>query len=465
MNSGKISGKRKLKQVIFQRLSKGDDGDLSIQRKFFANVFPAMLAFAFSGIYAIVDGFFIGQKLGDMGLAAINVAYPITAFIQAVGTGIGMGGAIAVAICIGQKNEEGQKHYLSNTLVLIGISCIAITVLLLLGFPILLQWFGAGGELLGLAEQYTQVIAIGAAFQILGTGLTPLIRNYNGSVIAMCSMVAGFLTNVVLDWLFVMVLSYGMTGAAVATVIGQAVTAAIGALFLWKRKKLQCLLGYRPSKGEIHRILLGGLSPFGLTLSPNLVIIVINKAAFLYGGDHAVACYAVVSYVVCIVQLLLQGVGDGCQPLISQAYGAGQERDMHTVRRMAYVTGGILAVVSMVVMYSLRGVIPGVFGVSDGLTQDVAQVLTIFLLGFVFVAFLRITIPYFYAVKRTLFACLLIYGEPILLCLMALLVLPSILGVNGVWISVPAVQMILTALGIFLLVWSQKKTKATELPS
>ncbi len=430
---------------------------LSIQKQFFSNVFPSMLAFAFSGIYAIVDGFFIGQKLGDMGLAAINVAYPITALIQAVGTGIGMGGAIAVAICIGQKDQEGQKRYLNNTVVLTGTACVAMTILLLLGFPTLLRWFGAGGELLQLAEQYTKVIAMGATFQILGTGLVPLIRNYDGSVVAMCSMVVGFLTNVVLDWLFIMVLNYGMTGAAAATVIGQAATAVIGLIFLWKKKKLHYLKGYRPSKGEIHRILVGGLSPFGLTLSPNLVIIVINKAAFLYGGDRAVACYAVVSYVVCVVQLLLQGVGDGCQPLISRAYGAGKEKDMHTVRRMAYITGICVAIISMGIMYGLRGSIPGIFGVSSQLTGDVTRVLTIFLMGFVFVAFLRITIPYFYAVKRTLFACLLIYGEPILLCAMALLVLPQLIGLDGVWISVPTVQGVLTILGLILLFRSKTK--------
>lgn len=438
---------------------------MSIQKQFFSNVLPSMLAFAFSGVYAIVDGFFIGQKLGDMGLAAINVAYPITALIQAVGTGISMGGAIAVAICIGQKNQEGQKRYLGNTIVLIGAACIAMTILLLLGFPTLLRWFGAGGELLHLAEQYTKVIAMGAVFQILGTGLVPLIRNYDGSVIAMCSMVAGFLTNVVLDWLFIMVLNYGMTGAAAATVIGQAVTAVVGVLFLWRKKKLQCLKGYRPSKEGIRRILVGGLSPFGLTLSPNLVIIVINKAAFLYGGDRAVACYAVVSYVVCIVQLLLQGVGDGCQPLISRAYGAGQEKDMYTVRRMAYATGGCVALISMGMMYGFRWSIPGIFGVSSQLTGDVAQVLTIFLLGFVFVAFLRITIPYFYAVKRTLFACLLIYGEPILLCVVALLVLPPLIGVDGVWISVPVVQAALTTLGFFLLLRSGAKPKVAQVTS
>lgn len=130
-------------------------------KAFFKNVIPSMFAFALAGIYAIVDGFFVGRSIGDMGLAGINIAYPITAFIQSVGTGIGLGGSIYYSLEKGAKKYNLAEKFMGNTISLLAISSIIVTLLLFILAKPLLIIFGAKGELLSLAFEYIKVIIFG----------------------------------------------------------------------------------------------------------------------------------------------------------------------------------------------------------------------------------------------------------------------------------------------------------------
>ena len=206
---------------------------MKIHKEFFRYVIPSMLSFALSGVYAIADGFFVGNALGDNALAAVNMAFPLTAFLQAVGTGIGMGGAILYSISIGNNDEEKSRQYFGmSSLALVALG-ILFTVLFLIAAPAVLHLFGAVGEIQLLGEEYLKYIAFGAIFQVLGTGLVPFIRNMDSAVIAMVAMITGFITNIFLDYLFVWVLPWGMMGAAVATDIGQAMTFLVCLIFSW----------------------------------------------------------------------------------------------------------------------------------------------------------------------------------------------------------------------------------------
>lgn len=409
-----------------------------------------MIAFAFSGVYSIVDGWFIGNNIGEAGLAAINIAYPITALIQATGTGIGMGGAILISISRGKREPEAQREYLGITMgLLIGVGIVELIAMYAF-YPNILHFFGASGEIMDLGSEYIRWIIYGTMFQIIGTGLVPIVRNYNGAVIAMISMVLGFAANVLLDWLFIAILGYGMFGAAAATVCGQGLAIVPSLVFLLKEKKL---FGYMKRASELKKlkeVLLVGASPFGLTLSPNIILIIINKNAIIHGGAGAAACYAVVCYVVYIVQMLLQGVGDGSQPLISQYYGVGDEAAVKKLRRMAYVMAEILAAVFMSLLIVLRRSIAIFFGMGAQGIEDVSVALPIFTFGFLFIGFLRVRTSCFYAENKNLNAYILIYGELVLVGILASAVLPQIFGITGVWFSVPVTQAILAVLGLIM---------------
>lgn len=420
-------------------------------KRFFKAVLPSMLAFAFSGLYTIVDGFFIGRNIGDLGLAAVNIAYPMAALVQAAGTGIGMGGAVWITLHRGKQEEGQEMECLGNTMTLLLSGGLLVMALLFGVCGPVLRISGAEGRVYQEAMIYIQILAGGSLLQFFATGFAPLIRNYDGAVTAMVSMIAGFVTNIVLDYLFVAVYHYGVAGAAAATVIGQGVTVVPCLVFMWSRirglKKKDFIL-----KGSQAAKIIGtGISPFGLTISPFIVIMLINRSASVYGGEAAVAAYAVVSYVVAIVQLLLQGIGDGSQPLMSFYLGIGKPELAGKVRNMAYIFAVSVALANAATLYLLREMIPGFFGASGLVSSIVVGSLPVFSLGFIFIAFCRTTTSYFYATKRNLFSYVMVYGEPVVLCLLLFFGLPPVMELYGVWLSVPLTQAVLAAAGMALL--------------
>ena len=390
---------------------------------FAAYVLPSVLAFALSGLYTIVDGFFIGQSLGDLGLAAITLAYPAAALLQAVGTGIGLAGAIRCTILQARGEEQTPRTCFSGTVLLLLATSAAFAAVLLGLLGPVLTVLGAQDEARPLAAEYIRVIACGTAFQILATGLVPFIRNLGGSAFAMVAMGTGFVTNIALDYLFVWEFHWGMAGGAWATVIGQAATMLLAIGYLVRRR-----VGFTPPKaGEVlplwGALLKVAAAPIGLTFSPNITLMVMNHFLLRYGGALAIAVYGCIDYVLSTIYMLLQGVGDGSQPLISRAYGAG---DFGELRR----------------------------------TGATAR-LPLFLATLPLLAYTRVTIAYFYATEKTALSYVLVFSEPVL-TFVVLLILPHLLKLTGVWLAIPAAQ----ALTFCIAVPARRRTqRARELPA
>lgn len=427
------------------------------KKGFFSYVIPSIFAFALSGVYAIVDGFFIGHSVGDVGLSAINIAYPITAFIQAIGTGIGMGGAVHYSIADAAGKKEQAKSYLAGTLWLLLISSLVLTVLLQAVTSPLLLAMGAEAETYTLGQEYLLVISLGSILQIYGTGLTPMLRNGGSANAAMLSMMLGFGTNILLDYLFVWKWEWGMFGAALATVIGQGATLLGETVFLIRRRLIHWKISVKKAGGIAGKIITIGIAPFGLALTPNFSLILINRFSADYGGYESIAVYACVSYVICVAYLIMQGVGDGSQPLISRYYGEKRMKEAHKIRRMAFAFSLVLSLIFMAVLYLVRWKIGSLLGASAVVSREVGRVFPIFLLALPFVAICRITTASFYATEKSLLSYILTYMEPVAM-LVFLLFLPRYFGGQEmVWWSSSLAQMLSSLVAvIFLLVTGEK---------
>ncbi|HJD28162.1 MAG TPA: polysaccharide biosynthesis C-terminal domain-containing protein [Candidatus Blautia avicola] len=402
---------------------------------FFKYVFPSILSFALSGVYAIVDGFFVGNSLGDVGLSAVNIAYPIVAFIQAVGTGIGMGGAIYYSINKAEKKEKEARMFTAGANWLMIAFSVILTVGVLCWYNPLLRLLGASGKMLSLAEEYIVVVTFGTILQVFGTGLVPLIRNLGGSFYAMIAMMAGFISNIILDYLFVWVWEQGVAGAAIATVIGQGVTMLIALVYIIQKKQFTLKIPFSKMGRVVMYVLKIGIAPFGLAMSPNISLIIINRFSASYGGESAIAVYACIAYMICIIYLIFQGVGDGSQPLISRCYGEGDFARLKNIRRLAYAFAMLLAVIGCVVMYLTRGSLGLLFGTSNDVNVEVAKIIPIFLISVPFVAVTRVTTASFYASEKSALSYLLTFIEPVLMLLLMLLLPPLFGGQVMIWWS------------------------------
>lgn len=422
-------------------------------KPFVACVFPAVFAFALSGIYAIVDGFFVGRSIGDTGLSAINIAYPVTALIQAAGTGTGMGGAVMYSVRLAEKRDSEAENFMKGVFFYLALTGILLTVIL---FPLtdpLLSLMGADGELMKPGREYLSVIVLGSVFQVFGTGVVPLIRNQGKSVQAMYCMIGGFVTNIFLDYLFVWVLRLGMAGAAWASVAGQAVTMA-GGLLCMRGQKIPVGIP-RQALSVFFSIWRIGLAPFGITMCPMISLLLMNRASLQYGGSEGVACYACIAYVITIMYLILQGVGDGSQPLMSRFYGEDNKKEVRITRTMAYAAAAVMGVALAVLLYWCRNGIGVLFGASETVSLAVGTDLYIFLAAVPFLAFLRVTTAGFYATEQTRFSYMIVYGEPIFLALL-LPALPAWMGLKGVWWSQTGAQILTALMGWGLKLWSDR---------
>ena len=421
-------------------------------KPFAACVFPAVFAFALSGIYAIVDGFFVGRSIGDTGLSAINIAYPVTALIQAAGTGTGMGGAVMYSVRLAEKRDSEAENFMKGVFFYLALTGILLTVIL---FPLtdpLLSLMGADGELMKPGREYLSVIVLGSVFQVFGTGVVPLIRNQGKSVQAMYCMIGGFVTNIFLDYLFVWVLRFGMAGAAWASA-GQAVTMA-GGLLCMRGQKIPVGIP-RQALSVFFSIWRIGLAPFGITMCPMISLLLMNRASLQYGGSEGVACYACIAYVITIMYLILQGVGDGSQPLVSRFYGEDNKKEVRITRTMAYAAAAVMGVALAVLLYWCRNGIGVLFGASETVSLAVGTDLYIFLAAVPFLSFLRVTTAGFYATEQTRFSYMIVYGEPIFLALL-LPVLPAWMGLKGVWWSQTGAQILTALMGWGLKLWSDR---------
>ena len=423
---------------------------MSEMKTFLKYVIPSVLSFALSGVYAIVDGFFVGHSIGDAGLSAINIAYPVSAFLQAAGTGIGMGGAVYYSISRAEKKEKRSKEFLSATLWLLILMSVLLTVFaFLLNRPIL-QLLGAECSLLSLGMEYNAVIALGAGLQILSTGLVPFIRNHGGPLYAMISMVAGFITNIILDYLFVWVQGRGMTGAALATILGQGVTLLFSLVYFFREKLFSLRISLRRVLSLTAPVIKVGLSPFGLTMTPNISLIIINWFCVIYGGEQAVAVYACIAYIICIVYLIFQGVGDGSQPVISRYYGEDQPGRLRSIRRLAYGFAILLALISCVILFAARDLIGVLFGSSHEVNLEITRIMPVFLVSVPFVAVTRVTTASFYATEESVLSYILTYIEPVLMLVLMLILPPLFGGQIMVWWSTVIARIIAAALALIL---------------
>lgn len=421
-----------------------------MRKKYMKYIFPSMLSFLLTGIYSIVDGIFVGRAMGDPGLAAINIAWPLAALIISLGTGIGMGASVVVSLNHGAGNDKKALLAEGNAFFLLFAGSVLLTLLLLLSGRPLLILLGAEGELLAIALTYLFYMLIGGIIQVFAAGLIPLMRNHGASFYAMCSMGIGCITNIVLDYYLVIVINMGIKGAALATVFGQALTLIMcGAFFVQKKHRIPFSM-LKPDPAVVKSILRVAASPFGLTYLPSVTIIFMNLQALKYGGEEAVSAYAVLAYIISFMELLVQGIGDGSQPLLSLSEGSGDQKALKTYAKWTFLLGIGFGIAGAAAFFLSKDFLPRLYGTSPAAARYITHAAPAFSLIMALYGVTKPAVSYLYATHREIRSAVLVYGE-ILLTLALVFLLPLFLGLDGVWYTIPAVQSILAACCLFFL--------------
>lgn len=405
---------------------------------------PTIFSLLMSGLYAVMDGLFVGRAVGDAGLAAINIAWPIAAVITAVGIGIGSGGSVLYSNCKGKGEEERGEQVYHQTITLLAAAGLFLPIVLGVTYPFILRGMGARGDVYQKAAEYIQIIIFGSAFQILGTGFVPMLRNRNLAFQAMISMAAGMGVNGVLNYILLFIVKIGIRGAAVGTIAAQFVVLMISSYFIYGKQKVRLKIVWKNEMiAEIFKI---GISAFGLSLAPSVVLLFTNLQCLKYGGDAAVACYAVISYIVFPVQSMLMGIGDGTQPLMSFYSGAGRREELGFVKKVASIAVVVLGVIFFGTVLLVSNKIPGIFGMQGESSVYFGTGMAVSAVSFLFTGLAKFHISYMNATLQVKKAMQLIYGETIFVAPLLIFLLPCFFGINGIWLSLPGTQIIMLLL-------------------
>ena len=287
---------------------------------------PAILAQLINALYNLVDRVYIGQGVGDLALTALGVTFPILMIISAFSAFVGMGGAPRVAIKMGEGKRDEAEQILSNCfVVLISLSVALTAVFLIFGRP-LLMLFGASGNTVEDALSYLSIYVSGTIFVQISLGLNAFISTQGFARTSMMTVLIGAIANILLDPLFIFVFHMGVQGAALATILSQALSAGWVLRFPFSKKSQ---IKIRPKYFQVRReiilpVMALGISPFIMQSTESLVNICLNSSLQRYGGDLAVGAMTILTSVMQLFMLPIQGLSQSAQPIMGFNFGAKQ---------------------------------------------------------------------------------------------------------------------------------------------
>ncbi|MDE6241438.1 MAG: polysaccharide biosynthesis C-terminal domain-containing protein [Anaeroplasmataceae bacterium] len=421
-------------------------------KKFASYLIPSLVATVLMSMYAMIDGIFIGQKIGDAGLAAINIVWPITAFLQSIGSALGLSAGILI-----QKKlaiEEYRKaSQIKLTVILLGIGLAIFFGLIFYFIRVpLLHALGTTDASFSYALAYLKMILIGGIFQILGMMLIPLMKNSGKVKLAAAASLASMATNLILDYIMIYVLNMELMGAALASVLAQVVGAMVCLIAYFKELK-----GINFTKEMLLDIFRTSLAPFILAYSYSIVIMITNIACTHFGGDEAVAAYTLLSYIAYILMSVSCAVGDSIQPLFSYQEA---RKEFKENRKMLKLCMGIslgMVLIFDVLLVILRRQLGYLYNLSDTAYSYYVSGLYYYLAGGIFLSLLKVISSYLYAIDSKLFANILVLVEPFVVVPLVLTIFSVSIQLTGIWLSYLIGQVILLAIAGTLLYLQEKK--------
>ena len=421
-------------------------GTEPLGRLMFSLAVPSVAAQLINVLYNIVDRIYIGHipEYGDVALTGVGVTFPILTLISAFSAFAGMGGAPLASIQLGKQNKQKAEQILGNSAGLLVLCAVILTVFFSVFKTPILYAFGASDATITYARDYITIYLIGTIFVQLALGLNAYISGQGEAKIAMFSVLIGAVLNICLDPVFIFLFHLGVRGAALATIISQAVSAAWVVRFLTSEKSVMRLTFKNMHlNGATIKMIAGlGISPFIMQSTESLVTITLNTGLQKYGGDLYVGSMSILMSIMQLITIPVQGITQGIQPVISYNYGAGNiDRVKATLKRMILVClSGTLVLAGVAIFFP--EVYTGLFTNNKELLELTCKVMPVYFLGISIFGIQCACQTSFISLgqaKVSLFIALL---RKIILLIPLAVILPKFMGVMGIYRAEPVADTI-----------------------
>lgn len=421
-------------------------GKEPLKKLFFTMAVPSVLAQLINVLYNIVDRIYIGhiKEIGSLALTGVGVTFPIIMVVSAFSAFAGQGGAPLASIMLGAKEQGKAEKVLGSSTALLLVFSLVLTITFQIIKTPLLYAFGASDNVIGFAQDYIGLYLYGTIFVMLSLGLNTFISGQGNAKTAMLSVLIGAVTNIVLDPIFIFVLNMGVKGAALATVISQALSAIWVVNFLIskrsgikiKRENLKLDMNFIKKIGSL------GCSPFIMQSTESLVLLTLNSGLQKYGGDLYVGSMSILISVLQLIFVPVSGIAQGVQPIISYNFGAGnRERVVKTFKGLL-----VVCLVATMFMGGIAVVFPNfyvkMFTESEELVALTSKMMPIFTLGMCIFGIQQSIQVTFLAMGQAKFSIFIALLRKIILLVPLAIILPRFIGVNGIYYAEPLADII-----------------------
>jgi len=433
---------------------------------------PAMGGMLTMSLYNIVDTIFVGRGVGSIALTGVTIAFPVAMLQMALGFMVGIGASSVASISLGAGNLARAERTLGNAVTLSVLCGLLVTAAGIPNTAALVRVFGASPAAMGPAREYLDVILLGSVFSLYPMAINNMARAEGAARVAMGNMMLGAVLNIILDPVFIFALHMGVRGAAVATVISQAVTSVyVTRYFLSGRSTLRLLpANLRLDRAVSRQILAVGFPSLIRMSAASVVTLIVNRALATYGGDISIAAFGVVNRSMMFLSMPLMALSQGLQPILGFSYGAGRyDRALEVTKYTLWLSTIFSAAACLVLLVFTRPVVQ-VFTTDPALIAEGVHAGRLMFVAFFLVGFQIVGSTVFQSLGMVWQALVTQTSRQILFLIPLVLVLPRFLGVDGVWLANPVADAISFFLVLFLILPQLRELKrrheaaASEVP-
>ena len=390
-------------------------------------------------LYNIVDTIFVGRGVGSLAIAALSIALPIQLMIMAIGLMIGVGSASIISRALGKDRKDIARTVFGNGAVLTLILGIFFMVLGYIFIDKIIIFLGASNAVLPFARDYINIILLGFIFFSFSFGSNNYIIAEGNPRAAMYALAIGAIVNIILDPIFIFGLKMGIRGAAIATVLSQAISCIYIIFYFYFGKSI-----FRPNisifklKPEVTKKILSiGFPSFLRTAIAGIILVMFNRLLLFYGGDLYIAIMGIGLRIISFIQMPLVGVTQGFSTIVGFNYGAKQYDRVKKVLGIATLWSFIIASVGFLIMMISTRMVIQLFSNDPRLIKEGILILRIVVIFLPLIGIQILGGGFFQAIGKAAPALILTISRQVLFLIPAMFILPLFLGLNGVWIAIP----------------------------
>lgn len=408
---------------------------------------PSIVMLVFTSIYSVVDGFFVSNFAGKTPFSAVNFIFPVLMILGALGFMFGTGGGALIAKTMGEGDTERANRLFSLVIYTSVAASVALAILGIAFIRPLAAALGAEGQLLEDSVVYGRINLVAIPAFILQCEFQCLFPTAGKPTLGLYVTVAAGLTNIALDALFVAVLPWGLEGAAAATALSQCVGGVIPLVYFSRPNGSFLRLGKtRFDGGALLKVCTNGSSELMSSISASVVGMLYNVQLLRYAGEDGVAAYGVLMYVSFVFQAIFIGYAVGSAPLVGYHYGARNQSEVTGLLKKSLILVGVFSALMFATAYTLARPLSSMFvGYDEGLLALTLRAFAIFSFSFLFSGYAIFGSSFFTALNDGLVSAAISFLRTLVFQIAAVLIFPLLWGVDGIWFSAVAAEVIAVA--------------------